>query len=846
MKPFTQISKPHEDILKGRLTMDVFAADLWQVAKGIAQAEYQDKDLFFRKTHITKGLREVLEIAKNRLEGKSGDPVIQLQTPFGGGKTHTLIALYHKAKEWNVKVVVLDGTEFDIKETRLWEELERQLTGKVEITKGDISPGREKLFELISKNSPVLILMDEVLLYTTKAAGIKVGDSNLAAQVFAFIQELSGVVSTVGNALLVITLPSSELEHYDENAEKLFTQLQKITGRTEKIYTPVEDDEIEYVIRKRLFQSINEKEAKEVVDEFVDYAKSEGLLSDEEAVKYRERFLKSYPFKPEVIDVLYKRWGSFPTFQRTRSVLRLLSLVIHNLLGKNIPFIRLGDFNLENNEIKRELIKHIGQEWDSIIANDIVSQNSGAKKVDNIIGSAYKPYQLGTVVGTTIFMLSFSGKGERSSTIKELKLSVLHPDLSSTVIDTVITNLREHLFYLSDEGLYFTNRPNLNKILLTREENIINDEIIEEEREIIEKYLSNERQFSKKYIWPRDHRDIPDTSDIKLIVLNKREPDRDFIEKHGESPRVYCNTMIFLCIDETQRENFYRFVRRMLALRSISRDESLHLSEAQKNEVKNKLLTHEKRLYEELRKYYRKVFIPKKDGFKEIDLGIQTFGESTNEIYNKLKNDEEILEKLSPATIKNKYLSDREYVETRKILESLWKTPGELRIMSSEIFKESIKEGVEKGIFGLGYLENGIPECKYFKENIYPEFSDNEIILKPELCITKSEEPKFQKVEEQKALYEYQVSVEESQIGEEEGKIISKRYKKIDLKLDVPKGKISDVVKVVNYLNARFDECRVKIEISAQNGEVSVSDYEDKILETLKQAGIEIEKEEKV
>lgn len=272
--------------------------------------DYQDFDLFFKKTYLTDGLKNILEIAKKRLESKTGDSTIQLQTPFGGGKTHTLIALYHKAKEWGAKVVVLDGTALNPKEKKLWEELERQLTGKIEITKGDTAPGKEALLKLLSENSPVLILMDEVLEYVTKAAGIKVGDSNLAAQTFAFIQELTGTVSTVGNALLVLTLPSSILEHYDENAEKMFQQLQKITGRMEKIYTPVKDEEIENVIKARLFREIDEREAKKVVDEFVEYARKEGLLSGDEVVEYRERFLRSYPFKPEVIETLYHRWGS--------------------------------------------------------------------------------------------------------------------------------------------------------------------------------------------------------------------------------------------------------------------------------------------------------------------------------------------------------------------------------------------------------------------------------------------------------------------------------------------------------------------------------------------------------
>ena len=131
MKPFKTIAVPHDDVQQGRLQQDVFAANLWEVYKGEAIDEYKDKDMFFNKTYETEGLKTLLSVVEKRLQGKGGDPVIQIQTPFGGGKTHTLIALYHKAKEWKAKRVVLVGFAFDA-HTTLWGEIERQLTGKIE------------------------------------------------------------------------------------------------------------------------------------------------------------------------------------------------------------------------------------------------------------------------------------------------------------------------------------------------------------------------------------------------------------------------------------------------------------------------------------------------------------------------------------------------------------------------------------------------------------------------------------------------------------------------------------------------------------------------------------------
>ena len=163
----------------------------------------------------------------------------------------------------------------------------------------------------------------------------------------------------------------------------------------EKVYTPVHDEEIDRVIGRRLFSSIDEKDARKVIEEFLDYADRENLLPEGvEKPNYRERFIKSYPFQPEVVNVLYKRWGSFPTFQRTRGVLRLLSLIVYSLKDTQKPFIRLGDFDLKNDEIKRELIKHIGPKYSGIIAQDLTSRDAGAKKVDKSLGDAYTPFFL--------------------------------------------------------------------------------------------------------------------------------------------------------------------------------------------------------------------------------------------------------------------------------------------------------------------------------------------------------------------------------------------------------------------------------------------------------------------
>ncbi|RME47184.1 MAG: ATP-binding protein, partial [Caldilineae bacterium] len=448
MKPFHTIAIPHDDILQGRLTLDVFAADLWEVYHGRGPEEYRDPDLFFQKTYLTAGLRNLFEVVEKRLQGQGGDPVIQMQTPFGGGKTHSLIALYHKAREWGANTVVISGTPLTGKET-LWGLMAGQLTGSRAGFEDPVAPGRDAIRQLLAAHQPALVLMDEVLEYVTKAAGVAVGQSTLAAQTLAFMQELTEAAATLEKTVLVVTLPSSTLEHYDEQAVRLFEQLKKISGRVEKIFTPVQDDEVGAIIRRRLFASVDDQAAAQVINAFVEQAEQEALLPrGEETAAYRERFRQTYPFLPEVVDVLYHRWGSFPSFQRTRGTLRLLALVVGSLKQSGQPTISLADFDLSNSDIRRELLNHIGNEYDSVLAADITSPEAGARKANLEIGKAYQGLRLGERVATTIFMYShLGGGGEAGATTGEVKRQNLRGNLPASVVAEVLQKLSgRHLF----------------------------------------------------------------------------------------------------------------------------------------------------------------------------------------------------------------------------------------------------------------------------------------------------------------------------------------------------------------------------------------------------------------
>jgi hypothetical protein len=353
--------------------------------------------------------------------------------------------------------------------------------------------------------------------------------------------------------------------------------------------------------------------------------------------------------------------------------------------------------------------------------------------------------------------------------------------------------------------------------------------------------------------------------------LKDKDRYKEFLDYCGDRPRVYRNIVIFLCPIESERINFERTLKRKLAWEEIEKDKKLHLTDEQRKRVKEELKKLD--VKEAIRNLYRIILIPSKGDIKEFDLGISTYGVDINigkEVYDRLKSEGEILEKLSYIALKDKYLKNNDYVQTKNILDAFYKTPGEVRIINENVVKEAIKEGVRQGEFGVGVLKNGKPRCKYFKEESSPELIENEVIIKPELCKISEYEidtisdreveniiEEIKKcdnvgnlIEIRKKIYKYKLTPEqqnkiEKEIIKKENELKSKlsEYYSINLVLNIPKGKFSNVKRVIDFIQTKFKNVIVKVEIKAEEGSISKSEYEDKIREALNQAEISIEDE---
>ena len=872
MKPWWQVAVPHRDIREGRI--GDFAADLRSILRGEASVEYIDPETFFRRTHVTKGLENIVSDVLITLtkEGEKGK-VIQIQTPFGGGKTHTLVYLYHIFRDGErfqhipdikkildkiglkgvpkVKVAVFVGTVPDpLKGKTPWGEIAEQL-GAYELVKEHdekrIAPGREIIEKILRDNRPVLLLIDELTEYIVKA-------KEFEDQVFAFSQELTEAVSkSLTQCVLVCTLPSSA--PYGERGERVLSQLQRIFGRMQVIYTPVEGEEIYEIIRKRLFEDLGDvKEHEIVASEYFDlyHRLGEEVPSEFREIRYKEKIKKAYPFHPEIIDVLFERWGVLSTFQRTRGVLRLLAEIVYDTFTRQdpSPLIQPANINLSNPRIRRMFIEHIGEVFESVLGSDIVSDNARAVKIDKQMGSEYAKFKVASSLATCIFFYSPPISERKGISIQRLRVAFLREGIPPAIVGDALKKLEDidgPLYLHFEKGLYyFSGQVGLNRIILDKEEAIKEQEIEDEIKRRIEKIAGKDFEV---YVWPKSSSDIPDNKRLKLVILplefmindpNTEKFIQDMLTNYSTGYRTYKNTLIFLVLDPNEYDGLKKNVRRFLALKTITSDKEVWktLIEADKDRANQWLKDKDLDVWFKIISAYRYLIKGSKDGLKKFDLGIPTVGEMPSlsmRVKHYLKDQEFLLDKLSPKVLIEKTFSKD---DERKSLSEIWEAflkYYDLPMLENEtVLKNTIAEGVKDGIFGL-LIDNKV---WYQESTSFLEISDEAVILRKEIAAKMKGETK--KIEEGVPT----TKIEGVTAPAEEA--VRETLQRIMIEAEIPWDRLSDLVRGVfmplNYEGAKIS-LKIKIEALSEKG-ISKDTFELKVRETLRQIGAKIIKEE--
>jgi hypothetical protein len=695
LKPWTEVVRPHEDILAGRLEMSTYAADLGAVDRGdpATPRVYRDADEFFRTTYLTVKLRKLLEDVLTVLGGGPGDRVLQLRTPFGGGKTHAMLALYHLLKSRGAisspeiaslpnpgagRVAVLSGLDLDpwtprvvdgLKIHTLWGELAYRICGqagfervRVHDTKG--SPPGNDVLRLILEGGPVLVLLDEVLVYVQRAGG-REGDDPYRRQVMNFLQGLTELIRGMPNAAMVYSLQASEHEAAGDVA--LLGDLDHLVTRVDAKRQPVDDDEVMRVVRRRLFPEFgsspdHEAMARETAREYAlafrrlrqstaETAADRRTLTVD-AERFEQRVRDAYPFHPELLDLMYHRWGSLPSYQRTRGALQFLASVVSatwNQARSPRPLIGPSDVPLEDERVQSTFFSQVGERerYSSVLAADITGPDARAREVDRRIGAAsatFEQLRVGTRAATAIMLYSFGARqGEERGVVEsDLVEAMVSPELDRNVITTALVDLREELLYLHHVGRRYRFEPKANLNLLVAEERkkFQADEVLDNIKGTLAEALREARDSA--VLWPPDSRAIPDgTSTFRVVYLGQewaaspgdiRLPGlAELVERCGAARREQQNALAFVIPTPEVLDRARTAARTSMAIAEVLKQAKAYdLGEEQVDELRGRERATHAELKGAVERMYETILIPvaDRDGeaafrFDMIDLRAQ-------------------------------------------------------------------------------------------------------------------------------------------------------------------------------------------------------------------------------
>lgn len=568
-----EVMEPHMDVAEGRYKNAEFAADLAQVARGKGELEYRDPVEFFNRTYVTEGMKGLLVQSLRRVSELDGEPVIQLKTAFGGGKTHSMLALYHMMRSRSrvgqianlapvleaagvsevpeVHVAVLVGTALNpanskrpptmpgITVNTLWGEMAFQLAesaGKPEFydyvkeaDKRGVSPGSEALANLFDACGCCLVLMDELVAYAKKLYGADKLPAGTLDNFITFIQELTEAARASKCSLVVASIPESDNEIGGEAGQRALEQIEHTFGRMESIWKPVGASEGFEVVRRRLFLNCKDEAARdEVCFAFSEmYGENTAEFPTESReLEYRERMVSCYPIHPEVFDRLYEDWATLERFQRTRGVLRLMAAVIHELWMSRdpSPMIMPGSFPLDVPGVRDELTRYLDDNWNAVVDSEVDGKQSLPYRNDRN-NPRYGSLLASRRVARTVMLGSapdVSGQSVRGIERGHIRLGTVQPGENLSVFNDALVTLQISSSYLySDDNsnrFWYDTRPTLRKVAEDRAQMMGDSDALFEVESRLKKLRKSE-PFAGVHVCPASTLDVPDDQSLRLVVL---------------------------------------------------------------------------------------------------------------------------------------------------------------------------------------------------------------------------------------------------------------------------------------------------------------------------------------
>ena len=674
LKPWREVVTPHPDVASGRYQQAEFAADLGQVFRGEGSDEYRDPTEFYRRTYLTEGLRLLLTGALRRLGGAGGDPVVELQTNFGGGKTHSMLALYHlfsgrsAADLPGVEAIlqeagvpqppqarrsVLVGTALSPANTHplgdgtvartLWGVMAHQLLGKegyalVQASdEAGVSPGSDVLRELFNRASPCLILIDEWVAFVRQVYGINGLPAGSFDANLTFAQALTEAAKAAPGTLVVASIPSSDIEVGGQAGQEALTRLKNTFGRLESAWRPASAEEGFEIVRRRLFQPLADggfAQRDAVVRAFAEMyrANPQEFPLETRDADYERRMKAAYPVHPELFDRLYQDWSTLDKFQRTRGVLRLMASVIYALWeGEDKSLLIMpATVPVSSRQVQFELTRYMDDPWVPVIEKDVDGPNALPNQLDRDNPNLMR-YSACRRVARTLYMgsaptLNTSHKGLED---RQIRLGCVQAGESIPIFGDALRRLTDQATHLYVDGrrYWYSTQPSVTRLALERAQQRTPDEVNAEITRRLREELKDARQrgdFAAVYVAPTSAGDVPDEREARLVVLGPEHPHtrgaatskaraqaQALLEQRGAGPRLMKNTLVFLAADSTRLAELEQAVRQFLAWDSVVEEkETLNLDAFQSNQARTKRATSDEAVKTRIPETYQWLLVP--------------------------------------------------------------------------------------------------------------------------------------------------------------------------------------------------------------------------------------------
>ncbi len=675
-----ELCEPRADIRDGSASDSEFAADLAQVVRGTAPLEYNDPARFFATTYPTEGLKSLLANVCGRITGKGGSvaAIFRLDTSFGGGKTHALIALVHTMRGLAgvaaagefidpalvptsaVRVAAFDGENADPSNGRRmaptvlaytpWGEIAYALAGEAgyeRVRRSDeqgVAPGAETIGELFG-DQPALVLIDELAVYLRKCKG----KPGAAEQLTAFMTSLFKAIESSPNAALVYTLAmgkdgkSTDAYSYENQfvADQMM-EVESVSARKATLLNPTKDDETVQVLLRRLFGRIDRAGAAQVVAEYQALwtHNRDSLCADAAKPATAEAFARSYPLHPDVLDTLTTKTATLQNFQRVRGMLRILGRTVARLWAiqpADATAIHVHHIDPGYDPIGQEITTRLGQSmYLPAIRADIAGPTGAEALAQEIDARNHKELPgYAVYVARTIFLHSLAfNDGLKGVAPEHLRYSVLSPATDISFIEEARKAFVAQSAYLDDRPtapLRFNTEANLTQIIRREEQAVDANEVREQVNDRVKAVFKG--ADLELVAFPSGPWEVPDEIGNGRPLLVLLSPDAcavgatvetipDLIvrmyERKGSdstSYRLMRNNLVFLLAEDGRVGEMRARMKRRLALRALKGGPRLaELAEHQQIKVREFEARSEVEAVVAIQQAFRHLFYPSEPG----------------------------------------------------------------------------------------------------------------------------------------------------------------------------------------------------------------------------------------